>query len=252
MGMIADKYLPPIKYLGGAIGIVLLIGLVIYPILSAGFSEEVRSEVLISSIPFVSIFVSILLGYILFMFLFALRFNHKIPYRTFRFIELTIMAGIVVGVITLFQPIRLVAYQFGFLWLLVSTLLFIMWSHVIPQSQDEGLYLAPFTSRQQLIGLVAGAVVAILIVLSFTSMTRPEEPYGYSQRQWERGLRDEQKQEIIEEAESTYQFFTIPYFIVMSLLPGAFVFFSVREIVASQDAPPMKKYDTTNYATASC
>lgn len=232
--MIPEKYMPPIKILGGSIVILLVLGLVIFPIVDrAFFTEELRSEVLISSIPFVAIFVSIILAYVLSMFIFAYRFNRKIPYRTYRAIELTIIAGIVIGVIALFQPIRLVGYQYGFIWLLSATLTFILWSHVVPQSLTETP--PPFTQRDQIGGVIVAAVVMLLILVVFISSARPVEPYGYTQRQWDRGLRDEQKEEIIIEAESTFRTFTIPYFVVMGLLPSALVFFAAREVIASSN-----------------
>lgn len=239
--MIPQKYMPPIKYLGGSIVILLLLGLVVYPLIdNAFFTDEIRSEVLISSIPFVAIFVSIILAYVLFMFIFAYRFNRKIPYRTHRAIELTIIAGIVIGVIALFQPVQLVGYQYGFIWLLGATLTFILWSHVTPQPLSEAENLPPFSTRDQVGGFVVAAVVMIIILTIFIGQARPVEPYGYTQRQWERGLNDEQKQAIIVEAESTFRTFTVPYFIVMGLLPSVLVFFAAREVIASRSSSKRK------------
>jgi len=246
--MIPEKYMPPIKYLGGAIVTLLLLGLVIFPIIDrAFFTEELRSEVLISSIPFVAIFVSIILAYVLFMFIFAYRFNRKIPYRTFRAIELTIIAGIIIGVIVMFQPIQLVGYQYGFIWLLGATLIFILWSHVIPQKLSEAP--PPFTQRDQMGGAIVAAVVMVFIVMMFISSARPVEPYGYTQRQWDRGLNEEQQQEIIVQAEATYRTFTIPYFVVMGLLPSALVFFAAREVIASGNNNKKRTEESVPVAT---
>ena len=45
---------------------------------------------------------------------------------------LTIISGIVVGAVGMFQPWLFRAYTLGFLLLLFSTLAFIVWSHVRP------------------------------------------------------------------------------------------------------------------------
>jgi hypothetical protein len=37
------------------------------------------------------------------------------------------------GVVGMFQPWLQILYKFGFLVLLVSTLAFILWSHIVPQ-----------------------------------------------------------------------------------------------------------------------
>ena len=231
--MIPQKYIPPIKYLGGAIIIILTLGWGVYPLASSSFSEDLNDEVLVSSIPFITIFISILLGYILLIFIFIIRFNHKIPRRTYQGIDRIIIAGIIIGTIMLFQPIRLVGFQYGFSWLLISTLLYTMWSRIKPLNAMREQELTPFRPRAQVIGAIMGGIVAVLIIVSFVIMVRPEAPYNYSDRQWERGLREEQRIEIIAEAESTYRNFTIPYFIFMSLIPASFVFFVTREIIAS-------------------
>ncbi|HLA45204.1 MAG TPA: hypothetical protein VJZ27_17285, partial [Aggregatilineales bacterium] len=112
-------------------------------------------------------------------------------------------------------------------------LTFILWSHVIPGSVQNNRDLPAFSSQNQTAGAVMGLIVMVMVAGFFIYTARPQEPYGYSQRQWDRGLRDEQKQEVIDSAENTFRTFTVPYFIVMSLFPGAGIFFATREMAAS-------------------
>lgn len=219
------KYLPPIKYLGTSAVLLVLVGLF--------FPEDAGDSVLVRSIPFVAVFVAIILTYILFIFMIALTFNGKIPYRTYRPIELSIIVGILVGVVCLFQPWQIISYQYGFLLLLGTTLFFILWSHVKAQSAQAGESLPKFSSTSQLIAAGVGIAVWALLAYTLATTTQPEAPYGYSQRQWEKGLREEQRQEIIEDEENTYQNFTVPFFIFLSLFPASTVFFLSREVVAS-------------------
>lgn len=60
------------------------------------------------------------------------RLSYKIAAARFTYIERIIIAGIVLGVISMFQPWLFVGYKYGFLVLLFSTLAFIVWSHVTP------------------------------------------------------------------------------------------------------------------------
>lgn len=231
--MTDSKYFPPIKILGIASIIILLIGFLFPTFAELFLSERTQNSVLILSFPFVAIFVTIILMFILLIFMVALRFNNKIPYRTHHAIELTLVGGIVSSVVCLMQPWQMVSFSYGFLLLLFSTLGFILWSHVTPQKRQLGQTLLPFTSREQMLGAIAGALVIIVLTFGFASDAKPAEPYGYSQRQWDLGLQDEQKTEIIEEANRTYTTFTLPFFICYTALPGAIVFFIVREIVAA-------------------
>jgi hypothetical protein len=176
------------------------------------------------------VFITIILGYVLFMFIFALRFNYLIPYRTYQAVERVIIAGIVVGIASLLQPERLAAYQYGFLWLLGATLSFIVWSHVKPQSPDLAAKNPPFKPWHHIVGVVCAGMVIAGLLAYFIPLARPEPPYGYTQRQWERGLREPQKQVIIKEAEDNFNDFTIPYLVAMSLLPAAAAFFLGREL----------------------
>jgi hypothetical protein len=134
--------------------ILLVLGYFAGPIIESITTEEQRAtNVLLSAIPFVLIFVSIILFYIILIWLVATALNEKVPPTIYNIIERLTIAGIVLGIIGMFQPWVFSAYKYGFLLLLLSTLAFILWSHITPAatSQEEelgALSLSDFEQRQ--------------------------------------------------------------------------------------------------------
>ncbi len=63
----------------------------------------------------------------------AAKLNHNISQRAFGLIEKVIIAGILLGAVGMFQPWVLPAYGIGFHVLLLSTLAYVVWSHVTPK-----------------------------------------------------------------------------------------------------------------------
>ena len=61
--------------------------------------------------------------------------DNNISQRTHRIIEQILIVGIVLGVVGMFQPWFLQGYKYGFILLLVSTLCFILWSHITPKRE---------------------------------------------------------------------------------------------------------------------
>lgn len=231
--MMPQKYVGPIKYLGGAIAGVLIFGLLIFPPLSeAVLSEGTLDSVLVSAIPFVAVFVSIILAFILLIFMVALRFNRQIPLRTYRPVEMTIIAGILAGVACLFQPWEITSYKFGFSLLLGSLLTFMLWSHVVPRGTKNMAGLKPFARQHQVIGALAGGLVLVVLMVVLVTSFQPQEPYGRTQREWDRRLRDEEKAQIKADAEDTFRSFTLPFFVFLSAFPSAGMFFIAREAAA--------------------
>lgn len=225
-----QKYLSPVKWLGGFALFFIVISL-IFPSISAGIADErVRSGVLIQSVPFVAIFIAVLLIYILLIVLVARRFNGKIPNRAHRPIELLAIAGILFGVVFLFQPLFFVSYRYGFTLVLVSTLAFILWSHVVPKSAKADITLPPITPAQQIIAAVIALIV--LAVLSFGAITanQPQEPYGVRQRVWNT-YDDARKADIAHSAWSEFNNVDRWFLVVLNLFPSALMFLLVRELV---------------------
>jgi len=99
-----------------------------------------------------------ILGFLLILgaFIYLIRWvgqqlSHQISLDLFTQIERLIIAGIVVGVISMFQPWLFIGYKYGFLLLLFSTLAFIVWSHVTPAAVLYG--------EEEFVGVSAGQVV---------------------------------------------------------------------------------------------
>jgi hypothetical protein len=90
------------------------------PLISSMATEEqLATNVLLSAIPFVLIFVAIILSFITVIWLIASMLNHNIPPQIYRPIELIIIAGIVLGIVGMFQPWSFAAYKYGFFLLFI-------------------------------------------------------------------------------------------------------------------------------------
>ncbi len=114
--------------------VLLILGALANPIISSIFTErQLGANVILSAIPFVCIFAAIVLAFITLVAFVASLLNHNIPPQIYRPIELTIIGGIVLGILGMFQPWSFLAFRVGFFVLLFSTLGFILWSHVIPR-----------------------------------------------------------------------------------------------------------------------
>jgi hypothetical protein len=118
--------------------VLLILGLIAGPLIrSLATAEQLAQNVLLSAIPFILIFVSILLGYMTVISIVASVLNDNIAPRIHRTIESIIIAGIVLGVLGMFQSWKMVFYRYGFMVLLISTLSFILWSHVRPKGEQR-------------------------------------------------------------------------------------------------------------------
>jgi len=114
--------------------VLLVLGILAGPQIRSMISEEALAKnVLLNAIPFILIFVAIILFYIIIIWLVASVLNNNIPLRIHRPIELACMVGIVLGVVGMFQPWWFAVYRIGFVVLLVSTLSYILWSHITPK-----------------------------------------------------------------------------------------------------------------------
>lgn len=123
--------------------LLLVLGLIAGPFIrSRTTPEQLADNVLLNAIPFVLIFVAIILAFITLIVIAASMLDNNISLRTYKFIEQILIACIVLGVVGMFQPWLFEAYKFGFILLLISTLCFILWSHITPKrdiSQEESL-----------------------------------------------------------------------------------------------------------------
>lgn len=123
--------------------VLLVLGLLAGPFIrSRTTPEQLADNVLLNAIPFVLIFVAIILAFITLIVIAASMLDNNISLRTYKFIEQILIVCIVLGVVGMFQPWLFEAYKYGFVLLLISTLCFILWSHITPKrdiSQEESL-----------------------------------------------------------------------------------------------------------------
>ncbi|MDE0527222.1 MAG: hypothetical protein OXH85_00755 [Truepera sp.] len=116
------------------------------PISRVPFSDQLRSEVTIQAIPFVTYFAAIILLFVLMVALTAKWLHLSIPFRTHRAVELTTIAGIS-------GEDRRPLYSPGIRGLtatpvlLFATLGFILWSHVVPRGAQDDAALPGFSRR---------------------------------------------------------------------------------------------------------
>jgi hypothetical protein len=113
----------------------LILGLAAGPTINATTTEAQRAtNVILSAIPFVLIFAAIILFFIAFIWLVATALSHQISEKPYRLVERGLIAGIGLGIFGMFQPWLFAGYKYGFPLLLVSTLGFIVWSHITPRT----------------------------------------------------------------------------------------------------------------------
>jgi len=138
--MVKSRLKIPVK-LVIAIVIIFILGIIANPVVEATATpEQLATNVILAAIPFILIFVSIILTFILIINIVASVLNHHIAPGIYKTTETVIISGILFGVFSLFQPWFFVLFKNGFMILLVSTLSFILWSHIVPstlQRQEE-------------------------------------------------------------------------------------------------------------------
>lgn len=86
----------------------------------------------VQAVLFMAGFLAILFAYIYLIAWLARTWGGRISARRYELVEWVIIAGIVLGVVAMFQPWTQSLYRVGFLVLLFSTLTFIVWSHISP------------------------------------------------------------------------------------------------------------------------
>ncbi len=99
--------------------------------------KDLADNPLAGGIPFLLIFIGILLSYIDLIIFMATKLNNRISEKVFRPIERLLIAGIVLGIIGMFQPFVMTFYTLGFIVLFVSLLSYIAWSHLVPRGEHR-------------------------------------------------------------------------------------------------------------------
>jgi len=86
---------------------------------------------------FFTVFLAILMTFIFFIAVMSAALDQKIPLGVFNKVLLLLIAGIVAGVIGMFQPWSQDLYRIGFHVLLGSLLSFMAWTHITPLRMEE-------------------------------------------------------------------------------------------------------------------
>ena len=121
-------------------GVVLLIlGFIALPIVGDIPEEELARNVLVSALPFILIFASIIIFFMSFIWWVGIKLNDNISEKAYKPVEMLLIAGILIGVFFIFQPWVFQLFRVGFFVLLASLIGFMVWSHVRPKATDEAL-----------------------------------------------------------------------------------------------------------------
>ena len=125
------RSLVPAKLLLSAAGALILSPLARPVIGTLVTPEEMSENVLLSAIPFILVFVAIVLVYMALIVFAGKLLSNRVSEGVYHVIEYVLIAGIGLGVFGMFQPWLFISFKISFLVLLLSTLSFILWSHVI-------------------------------------------------------------------------------------------------------------------------
>ncbi|GIV79940.1 hypothetical protein FKZ61_020795 [Litorilinea aerophila] len=126
------------KPLLGSIVLLLVLGYVAHLLTPRMFTEQqIANNVLLAAIPFILIFVAIVLAFVTLIVVASTYLSHAVPESIYRVVEYAAMAGILAGIVAMFQPWSLALYRLGFLLLFMATLFYILWSHISPMITEE-------------------------------------------------------------------------------------------------------------------
>lgn len=118
--------------------LLLILGFSAEPFIKSSVTEEqLAQNVLLSAIPFILVFIAIILTFITLIVIAARLLNNTISHRYYRPVEWALIGGIAAGIVGMFQPWVFALFKVGFFVLLLSTLGFILWSHINPKAADH-------------------------------------------------------------------------------------------------------------------
>ena len=121
----------------------LVLGIIARQVVPNTFSDEqLADNVLLSAIPFILIFASIIIAFMSLIWFASSKLSGNVSEKVYRPIEYLLIGGIVLGIILMFQPWVFQLFRVGFFVLLFSTLSFILWSHVRPRDPSLAEELA--------------------------------------------------------------------------------------------------------------
>jgi len=124
------RELIPLKLLIAAV-VLLALSFVAPPVLSALVPDlQSSTNVLLIALPFLLTFVPIILGFMAVVVFVSKLLYQRVQERTYKVIEYVFIVGIVLGIISMFQPWTFLLFKPGFFVLFGSLIGFMVWSHV--------------------------------------------------------------------------------------------------------------------------
>ena len=131
------RSLIPLKLLISA-AVLLALSFGAHPVLSALVPNlQSSTNVVFLAIPFLLVFVPILLGYMAFIVFVSKLLHQRVPEGVYRLIEYVFIGGIVLGIVAMFQPWTFWLFKPGFFVLFISLLSFMVWSHVARKRESR-------------------------------------------------------------------------------------------------------------------
>ncbi len=130
--MTNKKIRPPFILLIISVVLVIL-GLLYQNFILTGIPEQTQIDnVILIAVPFICYFVAILLVYIFFINISGQMLSGRVSEKLYKSLNFLLIAGIILGIIMMLQPFTMVLFKISFMIVLISLLLFILWSHVTP------------------------------------------------------------------------------------------------------------------------
>jgi hypothetical protein len=124
------RRLIPLKLLIAAI-VLLALSFAARPVLGALMPDlQTSKNVLLLAIPFLMVFVPVILLFMALIVFVSKILYQRVPEQAYKVIEYVFIAGIVVGILSMFQPWTFLLFKPGFFILFGSLLGFMIWSHV--------------------------------------------------------------------------------------------------------------------------
>ncbi len=130
--MTNKKIRPPFILLIISVVIVIL-GILYQNFVLPGIPEQTQIDnVILIAVPFICYFVAILLVYIFLINITGQLLRGRVSEKLYNLLNLILIAGIIIGIIMMLQPLSMVLFKISFMIVLISLLLFMVWSHVTP------------------------------------------------------------------------------------------------------------------------
>lgn len=124
---------PPLRLLGIA-ALLIVAGLIVLSLYRANPALP-GTNVILNGIPFLLVFVGILLCYIALIVTASRYYSGYVSEKRYLPVLYACMGGIVAGILLMFQPFTRVLYTWGFLLLLLSLLSFMVVGHITPKKE---------------------------------------------------------------------------------------------------------------------